>query len=121
MKNIVEANDSTFAGIALSSTTPALVDFYAPWCGPCRMLAPALEALAREYEGRIKVVKINVDESPELAHRYNITGVPTLMLFKDGEPAETIVGLVSLRALKASVDKAIEPSKPAKAATGWRG
>ena len=77
-----------------------LVDFYAPWCGPCKMVAPLLEQLAAEFSGKIKFTKLNVDDAPEQASTYGITGVPTLMLFNGGEPVDQIVGLASPRALK---------------------
>jgi thioredoxin 1 len=77
----------------LASDVPVLVDFWAPWCAPCRMLAPTLEELAQEYAGRIKVFKVNTDELPILAMQYGIRGIPTVILFVDGEPADVKVGL----------------------------
>ena len=81
-------------------------DFYAPWCGPCKMLSPILDSLAGEFAGRVKFVKLNVDEAPELAGDYQITGVPTLILFRGGEAVETMVGMASARALRKMLDGA---------------
>ena len=93
MSAIKELQESDFTGEVLESDLPVLVDFFAPWCGPCRALAPALEGIAKSYDGRLKVVKVNVDDAPELAVKYRIRGVPTLMFFRGGEPADTLVGL----------------------------
>jgi thioredoxin len=108
MKNIVELDEANFAPEVLQNRAPVLVDFYAPWCGPCKMLAPFLEQLAAEFTGRIKFAKLNVDDAPELAGRYNITGVPTLMLFRDGKMFDRVVGLGSPRSLKTWLEKAAE-------------
>jgi thioredoxin len=113
MKNIIELNETNFEPEALQAAGPMLVDFYAPWCGPCKMLAPFLEQLAGEFTGRIKFAKLNVDDAPELAGRYNITGVPTLILLRDGKTVEQIVGLPSPRSLKAMLEKAAGPAVPA--------
>jgi thioredoxin 1 len=113
MKNIIELNETNFDLEVRQAAGPVLVDFYAPWCGPCKMLAPVLEQLAGEFAGKIKVAKLNVDEAPVLAGACNITGVPTLMLFRDGQMVERIVGLPSPRALKAVLDKAAGETVPA--------
>ena len=84
---------SAFEAEVLKSDVPVLVDFWAPWCGPCRMLAPAVAQLAEEYEGKAKVCKVNVDEEPELARRFGIVSIPTVLVFKNGQLAETVVGL----------------------------
>jgi thioredoxin len=91
------------------------VDFYAPWCGPCKMLAPILEQLAKEFQGRIKFVKANVDDTPELAAAHQITGVPTLALFRGGEPIDALVGMVGPKALKSWLEGAatVTPQAPA--------
>jgi thioredoxin 1 len=94
MGNVREVTDSTFAQEVLQSTSPVLVDFWADWCGPCKAIAPIVEDLAREYEGRLKVMKLDVDENPRTASAYRVQSIPTLMVFKDGEPAERIVGAV---------------------------
>ena len=104
MKPIKELNTHDFETEVLQASTPVLVDFYAPWCGPCKMLAPQLEQLAEEFAGRLAFAKVNVDEAGELAARYEITGVPTLLLFREGRVLDKIVGLLPPRALKARLD-----------------
>jgi thioredoxin 1 len=110
MKTIIELDETNFEPEALQAAGPVLVDFYAPWCGPCKMLAPFLEQLAGEFTGKIKFAKLNVDDAPELAGRYGITGVPTLMLFRDGKVLEQIVGLPSPRYLKAILENIANPA-----------
>ena len=99
-----ELLDSNFDAQVIAAPIPVLVDFHAPWCGPCRMLAPLLETLADQYRGRIEFVKVNIDAAPELAARYAIQAVPTLMLFHQGEPLDTLVGMVSSNAIKSRLD-----------------
>ena len=89
----------------LQSDQPVLVDFWAPWCGPCRMLAPAVAQLAEEYAGRAKVCKVNVDDEPELAARFGISGIPTVLVFKIGQLADTVVGLRPKAELEALLNK----------------
>ena len=91
----------------LQSTTPVLVDFWAEWCGPCLRIAPIVEAIAEEYAGRLKVGKLNVDENPDLASRYGVMSIPTLMLFRGGEPVEFIVGLQPKSVLVRRIDAAL--------------
>jgi thioredoxin 1 len=90
---------------AVGAGTPVLVDFWAPWCGPCLSIAPILDELASEYGGRLAVAKVNVDNEPDLAARYRVTGIPTLILFKDGEVAERITGARPKSAFKAVLDR----------------
>ena len=93
--------EQNFEAEVLNSDQPVLVDFWAEWCGPCRMLAPAVEKLAEEYEGRAKVGKVNVDEQPGLAARFGIVSIPTVMVFKGGKLADTLVGLRPKQELEA--------------------
>ena len=90
--NEITLTNQNFENEALNSGTPVLVDFWAAWCGPCRMVAPIVAEIADEYDGSIKVGKVNVDEEPELAARYQVTSIPTLMVFKNGELVNTAVG-----------------------------
>ena len=90
--NVKEVSDSSFDGDILKSSVPVLVDFWAPWCGPCRSVAPIVEDLANQYAGKLKVAKINVDESTEVAMRYQITSIPTFIVFKNGQVADRALG-----------------------------
>ncbi|MBK7369843.1 MAG: thioredoxin [Candidatus Eisenbacteria bacterium] len=92
MSNAQAVNDTTFDAEVLKSGTPVLVDFWAPWCGPCRAVAPTVDALATEFAGKLKVVKLNTDESGEVAMKYGVTSIPTLMVFKGGEVVERVLG-----------------------------
>ena len=92
MGNVAEVNDNTFDAEVLDSPKPVLVDFWAPWCGPCRSVAPIVDDLATLYAGKIKIAKINVDESTEVATRYQITSIPTFILFKNGEVCDRALG-----------------------------
>ncbi len=92
-EHVLEATDDNFATAVLGSETPVLVDFWAAWCGPCRMIAPTIEAIAEKYQGKAKVMKMNVDENPNTPSQYGIRGIPTLILYKGGQVAETIVGV----------------------------
>lgn len=103
--NILTLTQDNFSKEVLESTQPILVDFWAEWCGPCKMLAPILDELAQEYDGRVKIGKVNIDEYQELAAQYGIRSIPTLLLFRQGQVADQIVGLRSKRDLKASFDR----------------
>jgi len=102
---MITLTKSSFEKEVLQSPMPVLVDFWAEWCGPCKMIAPALDELAGEYEGRVKIGKVNIDDQQELATEYGIRAIPTLLLFHKGQVAEQIVGLRSKRDLKASFDR----------------
>ncbi len=102
---MVTLTESNFADEVLNSPTPVLVDFWAEWCGPCKMIGPLLDELAGEYDGRVKFGKVNIDDFQQLASQHGIRAVPTLLIFKDGLVAEQIVGARSKRDLKANLDK----------------
>ncbi|HLV01213.1 MAG TPA: thioredoxin [Acidobacteriota bacterium] len=102
---IKEVTDESFQSEVLESKEPVLVDFWAAWCAPCRMLAPTIEQIASDYQGRARVVKLNVDENAEISARYNIKGIPTLLLFKDGEVKDQIVGATSRDNIARMIDK----------------
>ncbi|HEX5514549.1 MAG TPA: thioredoxin TrxA [Gammaproteobacteria bacterium] len=101
---IVHVSDDTFDSEVLKSAEPVLVDFWAEWCGPCKMIAPILDEAAREYGDRLKVVKLNIDDNPGTPPKYNIRGIPTLMLFKNGGVEATKVGALSKSQLTAFID-----------------
>ena len=92
MSNATPVTDATFEAEVLKSSVPVLVDFWAPWCGPCRAVAPAVDAVAQEFEGRAKVVKLNTDEEQEVTIKYGVGSIPTLMVFKNGELVERVMG-----------------------------
>ncbi|MBU6419216.1 MAG: thioredoxin [Proteobacteria bacterium] len=99
--------DATFSADVLNSSKPVLVDFWAEWCGPCRSIAPSLEALAEEYEGKLDVVKVNIDENPMAPTQYGVRGIPTLLIFKDGKVAAQQVGAAPKSVLKAWIEKSL--------------
>lgn len=106
-ENTIQITDAQFAEEVLNSDIPVIVDFWAPWCGPCKMIAPVLEDVAAEYAGKVKVVKLNVDENQETAPKYNVRGIPTLLVVKGGEVVATKVGAVSKSQLVEFVNGAI--------------
>ncbi len=103
--NIVTLTDTNFKQEVIESASPVLVDFWAEWCGPCKMLAPLLDDIANEYDGKVKVGKLNVDEHQGVASEYGIRAIPTLLIFKHGQVVEQVVGLKSKRDLKANLEK----------------
>jgi len=103
--NIVTLTQESFASEVLQSPMPVLVDFWAEWCGPCKMIAPVLDELAGEYAGRAKIGKVNIDDHQELATRYGVRAIPTLLMFQKGQVVEQLVGARSKRDLKASLDR----------------
>ena len=103
MAKPLAVTDDTFQTEVLSADKPVLVDFWADWCGPCRMIAPSVEQIAEDYDGSIKVAKVDVDDNPAIPGRYGIVGIPTLMLFKDGEVVERITGALPKDAILAKV------------------
>ncbi|OGT79751.1 MAG: thioredoxin [Gammaproteobacteria bacterium RIFCSPLOWO2_02_FULL_52_10] len=108
-ESIIHVTDSSFEDEVLSSDKPVIVDYWAEWCGPCKMIAPLLDELADEYKGKLTVAKINIDENQETPQKYAVRGIPTLMIFKNGEIAGTKVGAMSKSQLSAFVDSLIEP------------
>jgi len=106
MGSVNEFNDNNFDSEVLKSAEPVLVDFWAPWCGPCRMIAPMVEELAGEYDGAVKVGKLNIDDSPNSATNYGVSSIPTLMVFKGGEVVERFVGVQPKNRLQEALDAA---------------
>ena len=106
-EKIIHITDDTFEQEVLQSDTPVLVDYWAEWCGPCKMIAPALDQIATEYQGRLKVAKLNIDENQSTPPKYGIRGIPTLMLFKNGNVEATKVGALSKTQLAAFIDSNI--------------
>ena len=90
--HIVHTTDATFTQDVLKSDKPVLLDFWAEWCGPCKMIAPTLEEIGQDYKGKLKIAKLNVDDAPDIARRFEVMSIPTLILFKDGEPSVRIIG-----------------------------
>jgi thioredoxin 1 len=104
---ITEVTDQTFDTEVVKSGRSVLVDFWAPWCGPCRSLSPLLEKLAVEYKDKIKIVKVNIDENPEIASKYNISAIPTVLFFKNGQVMEQVIGIRPLDELKKITDEVL--------------
>ena len=101
--NIINLSSETFEEVIASATTPVLVDFWAPWCGPCKAIAPILEELAKDLAGKLSIAKVNVDEAGEIAAQFGIRAIPTMILFKGGQPVDTYVGLVDKATLRAKI------------------
>jgi thioredoxin 1 len=112
MASIVEIGDDNFDAEVLNSNLPVLIDFWAPWCGPCRVVAPLIEELAREYDGRLKVAKLNVDDHPLTPSRYGVRGIPNLILFHGGTVRQQIVGAVAKEKLVSAVEQVLRSSRP---------
>ena len=104
-EHVSDVSDNSFEADVLKSDMPVLVDFWAAWCAPCRMLAPTVDAVAQKYAGSARVVKLNVDDNPAVSQRYGIKGIPTLILFKHGKEEERVVGATSKQAISRMIDK----------------
>jgi thioredoxin 1 len=105
--NVAEVSDATFDQEVIKSAVPVLIDFWAPWCGPCKAIAPVVEQVAGEYNGRLKVLKMNVDDNPGTPTKYGVRGIPNLILFKGGSVADQIVGAVPKAHLVRAIDRAL--------------
>src|SRR5216684_2449981 len=105
--NVLHVTDASFEQEVMKSATPVLVDFWAPWCGPCKAIAPILDQLAGEYAGRLKIVKVNVDDNPQVPSRFGVRGIPNLLIVKGGEVKDQIIGAVPKAQLVKAVDTAI--------------
>jgi thioredoxin 1 len=108
-ENIAQVDQASFKATVLDSKTPVLVDFWAPWCGPCRAVAPVVDDLAKEYSGKAGFAKVNVDEAPQLAGQYGVMSIPTIIIFKGGKPAEQVIGFKPKDELKRLLDKVLKP------------
>ena len=105
--NVIELTDASLDEVVHGTNEPVLVDFWAPWCAPCRTMSPIVDELAKEYDGRIGFGKLNTDENPTVSQRYNIRGIPTLLLFRNGKPVDQVVGLRTKADLKKHLDEAL--------------
>ena len=105
MSNAMDINDSTFEQEVVNSSELTIVDFWAPWCGPCRKLGPVLDEVAQEYDGKVKIVKLNTDENLKTAKEYSVSGLPTLLVFKGGKAVERLVGLMPKTTIVSNIEK----------------
>jgi thioredoxin 1 len=110
-KTVIQVNETDFDSAVLQSEVPVFVDFYADWCGPCNMIAPTIEALSEEYEGKVKFVKINVDNNQQLAMKYDIMSIPTGMLFENGSVKDSLIGAYPAGAYRQRIDNALGPKR----------
>jgi len=104
---VVQINDGEFESEVLKSTIPVLVDFYAEWCGPCKIVAPIMEVLSKEYTGKVKFVKVNVDDNQDVASKYDIMSIPTAMIFQNGEVKDSLIGAYPAAACRQHLDRAL--------------
>ena len=114
--NVVILSEANFQNEVIAAPQPVLVDFWAPWCGPCRTIGPIVNELAKDFDGRAKVAKVNVDDAPALAQRFEIQGIPTILIFRDGRVVDQVTGVVPRRELTAKLDKVIAESGKSSAA-----
>ena len=105
MSNVIEIDDSNFESEVINSEIPVLVDFWATWCGPCRKLSPIIEEISDSYDGKVKFTKVNIEKSIETAKKYSISGLPSLLVFKNGEPTERMTGLMPKNAIVSNIEK----------------
>ena len=106
--NVTHVTDETFESKVLKNKLPVLVDFWAPWCGPCRMVAPVVDEIGKQYQGQIKVYKVNTDDNPNIASKYGIRSIPTLMIFKQGQRVDMVVGAVPKTTLANTIEKYLD-------------